>query len=156
MLNSEFKIAQRLLADKVTMQILKVTRTFLSSCECGRKLTAYCVARARCKACELDYIVASLWKETIVIGGETQDVIALAGRCPRCHRKNISRAGSVPCCSACRKPSGVVGLPIKESALISIPPQILVSSVDLEKQFITLSWGNIDLPTLRCKAKYIN
>jgi len=154
MLNAEFRAAQVILENKVSMQILKVTRTFYFRCECERVLMAYCMSSVDCKACDLPYVVASIWKEKVVIGGQTHEVIALAGRCPQCHRKNIVRAGVVPECAGCKHPSRLVHMPLHASELKTVSPQCLLSEIDYQKNRIVLSWGGLDLASLRCKAKY--
>ena len=154
MLNAEFQAAKRILANKTSMQILKVTRAFYHRCDCEQVLMAYCMANLDCKACELPYIAASVWKEKVVIAGVTHEVIALAGCCPRCHRKNITRAGVVPACPGCKQSSKVVHMPLRDSELKVVPPQCLLSELDYRKNMIVLSWGGLDLSALRCKAKY--
>lgn len=154
MLNNEFKMAQKILAGKYEIGILKITKTFVSSCSgCGKNILSYCVGVAECKSCDTVYIIGSIWKESVTIVGQTEEVVALVGKCPRCHRKNMGRYAITPTC-LCGNPSERILMPKHHHELNNVPPLTLLWKRNHFKNILELTWNrDVDVAILRCTAK---
>ena len=157
MFNHEFKELQKALRGKVSMRIIKVTKTFQSRCECGEWMPAYCASLMECPACGTHYVAGSLRIEQASIMGKLCNIPIIVGACPKCHRRNISRHGFVNDCIRCFGKAKRLTLPLHSDQFSSMHPAMLLSEIDPIHREVHLTWGpSLDLATIQCRAKLAN
>jgi hypothetical protein len=156
MFNAHFKQIQNAIRGKPTLQILKLTKSFLTRCDCGRTVSCYGAAQIECGGCGLKYMAGSVREEEVNISGEVRKIPIVVGRCPKCHKRNISRNAlknnCVPECRVCKDGNRII-LPINMKSLANIPPLELFVESDYVQMRMHLTYGQLDAPSLLCRIK---
>ena len=155
MFNGDFAAAKKIVSGKHTIGVLKITKFFFVTCPCGEERTAYCISCVECSGCGLNYVVGSPWKEWVDISGQRREIVALAGCCPRCHRKNMSRFSTMSKCGSCGGEANTTCLPDQISLIRPMNPIQVVWTAHPRKKVINLLWGLTDITVLRCEAKFM-